>query len=77
MFHTRPPVTFREWCGHVSLLKTHTFDWGNLGQFYPTMVAPYRLTYAGLYAVDLFVPEERRYDSTAPSLRHLSVERAD
>jgi hypothetical protein len=77
MFHTRPPVTFRGWCGHVSSLKTNTFSWGQLGEFYLTMVAPYGLTYAGLYAVDLFVPEERRCDSTAPSLRHLSVERAD
>ena len=38
-------------------LKTNTFDWGKLGQFYLTMVAPYVLTYAGLYAVGPFVLE--------------------
>ena len=43
--------------GVSAALKTNTFDWGKLGQFYLTMVAPYVLTYAGLYAVDLFVPE--------------------
>ena len=47
----------RRQVGRVSSLKTHTFDWGKLGQFYLTMVAPYVLTYAGLYAVDLFVPD--------------------
>ena len=43
--------------GVSAALKTNTFDWGKLGQFYLTMVAPYVLTYAGLYAVDLFVPD--------------------
>ena len=43
--------------GASAALKTHTFDWGKLGQFYLTMVAPYALTYAGLHAVDLFVPD--------------------
>jgi hypothetical protein len=43
--------------GRVSTLKTYTLDWGKLGQLRLTMVAPYVLTYAGLYAVDLFVPD--------------------
>jgi hypothetical protein len=51
------PVFLRGQVGRVSTLKTDTFDWGKLGQFYLTMVAPYVLTCAGLYAVDLFVPD--------------------
>jgi hypothetical protein len=54
-------VAFLAFCGGKlgvsAALKTNTFDWGKLGQFYLTMVAPYVLTYAGLYAVDLFVPD--------------------
>jgi hypothetical protein len=36
-------------------IKTNTFDWDRIGQFYWTMVLPYVLSYAVLYAVDLFV----------------------
>jgi hypothetical protein len=38
-------------------IKTNTFDWYKLGNFYWTMVLPYVLSYAVLYAVDLFVPD--------------------
>jgi hypothetical protein len=54
-------VAFLSFCGGKlgvsAALKTNTFGWGNPGQFYLTMVALYVLTYAGLYAVDLFVPD--------------------
>jgi hypothetical protein len=43
--------------GVSAAIKTNTFDWYKLGQFYWTMVLPYVLSYAVLYAVDLFVPD--------------------
>ena len=43
--------------GVAGAIKTGTFDWSKLGQFYLTNIVPYVLSYAGIYAVDLFVPD--------------------
>lgn len=47
--------------GVAASLKTGTFDWGKVGQFYKTMVAPYVLLYLAVFVGLALVPELEEY----------------
>ena len=43
--------------GVAVALQQNTFDWAEFFKFYKTMVLPYILGYAGVYAVNLLIPD--------------------
>ena len=47
--------------GIAASLKAGEFDWGKVGQFYKTMVAPYVLVYLAVFVGLALVPELEEY----------------
>ncbi len=47
--------------GIAASLKSGIFDWGKVGQFYKTMVAPYVLVYLAVFVGLALVPELEEY----------------